>query len=91
MESCVCFFIKGAVIVSHSNCSFSTIVKDFVGRPGLEFPVVWEAETLTAYRMWERSSGNQHLFTRISKLSLMFTRNNELVVLDEEGVKLALA
>lgn len=36
----VCFFIKGAVIVSHSNCSFSTIVKDFVGRPGLEFPVV---------------------------------------------------
>lgn len=40
MESCVCFFIKGAVIVSHSNCSFSTIVKDFVGRPGLEFPVV---------------------------------------------------
>lgn len=34
------FFIKGAVIVSHSNGSFSTIVKDFVGRPGLEFLVV---------------------------------------------------
>lgn len=58
MESCVCFFIKGVVIVFYFNCLFFIIVKDFVGRFGLEFSVVWEVEILIVYRMWERFLGN---------------------------------